>query len=176
MEISDLSIAQFTTASSKGDVYVQFGFVPDFAIAFIGHDQTNPNIYFWANVVALDQWTVEKVLLLTGSSGIVTVVTTGDATIAAYAGGDIISLRDTDGLRLLNGATTGEYFNETTASSPKHVDQHGLCISSLAASLGTGSASITGSSTYTTQAGLLISDNIQTNSAKNLILAFRRNR
>lgn len=177
MLVSDIAIAQFTSkTSSAGDVFVQLGFVPSFAIVVVNHGGTNPNVYLWANHDDLSQWADELALLVTGSSGVITRVATAGQSIDQYAGGDIITLDEADGLRRKNGTTTAEYFNETTDSDPKHVDQSGVAISSLATAVGTGGVPLNGPQSVTTQPGLAISNDVQVAGAANLVLAFRRNR
>jgi galactokinase len=172
MEISDLAIAQFTSkTSSAGVVKVMFGFVPDFALLFVDHGGTNPNQYWWFNNTNLSQWAAALSLLTTGSTGVVTRVTSG---ITAYAGGDIVVL-DSAGERWVSGVDTSESGDETTNSDPKHVDQDGAAITGLVASSSTG-ASLTGSGNFMTQAGLSIPAALQVAGGANIILAARRNR
>jgi len=54
-----------------GDVTVDCGFLPSFAILFEDTEGTNPNIYFYSKLWN-DQSTTLGALLLTGSSGVVT--------------------------------------------------------------------------------------------------------
>jgi len=99
-----VAVAQFTSASTAGVVRVLFGFVPDFAIIIQNHGGTNPNIRIWVNNTKFSQWADALSLLLTGSTGVVTRVTSG---VEQYAGGTQISSA------------------ETTNSDPKHVDRAG---------------------------------------------------
>lgn len=87
------SMAQWTVGGTARATYVMFGFVPDYVRVFINHSATNPDILEWFNKATLSQWLdADDHLLLTGSTGVVTRVTTG---IAAYAGGDTIAADET---------------------------------------------------------------------------------
>lgn len=105
------TIAQFTASSTARRTLLQLGFVPDLVIILAAHTATNPNILLWANKGGqtlpagaqvsgvttvpdiLSQWLdADDHLLITGSSGVVTRVTTG---IAAYFGGDTIAADET---------------------------------------------------------------------------------
>jgi hypothetical protein len=96
--------AQFTSASTAGIVDVELGFVPDGVIYIRDHGGTNPSIYLWFNNTAFSQWAAALSLLITGSTGVVTRVTSG---ITVYNGGETIATA------------------ETTASDPKHVNLEG---------------------------------------------------
>lgn len=62
-------------------VNVDLGFIPEFSIMFESTGQTNPNIYFWFRRFVDDQSMYG--LLLTGSSGVVTRVTTAATGLSA---------------------------------------------------------------------------------------------
>lgn len=109
---AEITMAQFTAGATARRTLLQLGFVPDAAIVFAAHTATNPNILFWFNKggqtlpanmqvpdgadsfgtlapSVLSQWLdADDHLLLTGSTGVVTRVTTG---IAAYFGGEEIT-------------------------------------------------------------------------------------
>jgi hypothetical protein len=171
MLISDIAIAQFTSATTPGVVDVMLGFVPDFAILIADVDGTNPNLRLWANSDRTPLWADALSLLVTGSSGVITRDTSG---IKKYAGGEHVSL-NAAGERFVDGVDTTEAGAETTQSDPKHVDQAGNPITALGAASSTG-ASLTTSNQIITQPGLLIPADHQAANGKNLLVAFRGNR
>lgn len=168
MLISDISIAQFTSASSAGVVNVQLGFVPDFAVLYVDVGGTNPNMYTWANHASLSLWPATLNLLTTGSTGVVTAGTSSG--IVAYAGGDTL--------------TAGASVND----DPKYVDENGDIESFTAAEggdntgAGPGGAFSDGNPPLgmkhlpLTRAGLKILAALQVNSGINILVAYRRNR
>lgn len=87
-------LAQFTAGATARDTYLQLGFVPDFVIVFAAHGATNPNQLWWFNQESLNtQWLDDDDhLLTTGSTGVITRVTTG---IDKYIGGDLIAADET---------------------------------------------------------------------------------
>ena len=99
-----MAIAQFTSASTAGIVNVELGFKPDFCIFIADIGATNPNINVWANNASVSSWAAALALLITGSTGVVTL---DAASLAIYAGGDTIASA------------------QTVNSSPKHVDLYG---------------------------------------------------
>lgn len=156
---SGVTIAQWTVSSTARQTYLMLGFVPDFAICFMDHGGTNPNILFWANKGGqtlpagmtapgstsstapnnISQWLdADDHLLLTGSTGVVTRVTTG---IKAYFGGDTLTA------------------DKTVDSNPTYVHAVGGTF---------------GQSGEVTAEGLEFPAAILTNSAKNIVLAFRQ--
>lgn len=106
-----ITMAQFTAGATARRTLLQLGFVPDAVVVVAAHTATNPNLLFWFNKggqtlpanmqtpsvttapTGLSQWLdADDHLLLTGSTGVVTRVTTG---IAAYFGGELISADET---------------------------------------------------------------------------------
>lgn len=112
-------IAQWTTGSTARLTRLLLGFVPDYCRIFVNHEATNPSILEWFNKggqtlpaaqqvpnpnaaatgpgtqapSVISQWLdADDHLLLTGSTGVVTRVTSG---IAAYFGGDLIAADNT---------------------------------------------------------------------------------
>ena len=102
-----VAIAQFTAGSTARQTFVQFGFIPDLVLVIANHTATNPDLLLWINKGGqtlpasqqvpnvttapsiLSQWLdANDHLLVTGSTGVITRVTTG---IAAYFGGDLIA-------------------------------------------------------------------------------------
>lgn len=112
MQISDLVICQFTSASTKGDVYVCPGFTPDFVWGLfnVAAAQT-PDFQLWCNPATVSLWPA-AILKLTGSTGVTSVDADAGDFFTAYAGGDLM-----DG-------------TETANTDPKHVDQTGALIAS----------------------------------------------
>lgn len=137
------AIEFISKSSSAGIVHAMVGWEPDVAILIAGHDQTNPNVYIWANskyagsgIAAGSGWPALLSLLITGSTGVVTRDTTG---IGVYAGGDTVASA------------------ETNNTAGKHVDA-------------AGNAAAAGD---VTSAGLSIPADHQTASARNLLLCFK---
>ena len=147
-----VTVVEFISASTAGVVNLELGFQPDAVIYVQDHGGTNPNIRIWANVAEFSGWAAALSLLVTGSTGVVTRVTTG---ITAYAGGDTI------GSLALPA--------ETANSDPKHVALDG----SARATFGGTAVSVT--NLYVTSEGLTLAAAVQTNSGRNLVIAFRRN-
>lgn len=136
-----LKVAQFTTASSKGQVYLSLGFVPDFVMALLNITGTNPNMFYWCNPATITSFPAQLITML-GSSGVFTIDTDAVDIVTAYAGGE----------------REGQDFSgETANSATKHVDHTGALI---------------GSGLYT-PAGIYITDEYQTNSGINIVVAFR---
>lgn len=141
----DISLAQFTSkTSSAGVVNVMLGYVPDLAIFISGYDQTNPDIYIFANAAKLTEWGDERHIKMLGSTGVLTVVTTSGQVLDAYDGGDV--------------RTTAQ----TTNSDPKDVNRAGVA----ATGAGTDTPVIT-------SPGIRVPSQIQTAGAKNLLIALR---
>lgn len=82
-------ICQFTSAATKGDVYVSVGFKPDFIIAFLDITGTNPNQIYWGNPANITLWPAQ-VIKNTGSSGILTIDADAGDFFTAYDGGEIV--------------------------------------------------------------------------------------
>lgn len=114
----NISGAEFQSAASAADVVVVLGFVPHFILGHINNRATNPNTLVWWNRDLYTIWQAgaDDTILTTGSSGIDTVDT---ASIAAYAGGDIVTAddvtntkyRDRHGNTLAAGTRTGAGFS-----------------------------------------------------------------
>lgn len=104
-------VAQWTVSSTARATNLQLGFVPDYVEAILNHGATNPDFLYWFNKGGqtlpasqqvggisaapslFSQWLdADDHLILTGSSGVVTRVTTG---IAVYFGGDLIAADET---------------------------------------------------------------------------------
>lgn len=151
------TMAQFTAGGTARRTLLQLGFIPDAVIVIANHGGTNPDILVWANKGGqtidaalqiaggpttlpdvLSQWLdADDHLLITGSTGVVTRVTTG---IKIYQGGETIAA------------------DETVSSNPVHPFAKGNfpkagCV---------------------TAAGIELPAAILTNSAKYIVLAFRR--
>ena len=149
-----VTVVEFISASTAGVVNLELGFQPDAVIYVQDHGGTNPNIRIWANVSEFAGWAAGLNLLLDGgpTQALLTRVTTG---ITAYAGGDTI------GSLALPA--------ETANSDPKHVALDG----SARATFGGTAVSVT--NLYVTSEGLTLAAAVQTNSGRNLVIAFRRN-
>jgi hypothetical protein len=151
----NITVTQFTAkASSAGVVNVMLGFIPDFAIFISGFDQTNPDVYLWANGSAtagefgkFALWGSERHLKITGSTGVITVVTTASQVLDLFAGGTTVSTA------------------ETTNSDPKHVNEQGTELTAASST-----------TPIITKQGMRIPSQIQTASAKNLLLAWRNDK
>lgn len=102
--VNDIVCCEFISASTAGIVNVELGFGPDFAILIADHGKTSPDIYIWFNNARWASWAAALALLITGSTGVVTRVTSGPT---VFAGGNLIATA------------------ETANSSPKHVDLDG---------------------------------------------------
>ena len=120
------AMAQFTAGSTARQTQLQLGFVPDFVLVLALHSATNPNILIWCNkggqsVPAaqlitggpttfpsiLSQWLdADDHLLLTGSTGVVTRVTTG---IKAYFGGERVAADETINSNPVHPFTNGTF-------------------------------------------------------------------
>lgn len=70
---------------------IDFGFLPDWALLFTGTEDTNPNIYVWFRGFVDDDSMYG--LLITGSTGVVTRVTTAATGLAVYEPGVIIGVK-----------------------------------------------------------------------------------
>lgn len=120
------AMAQFTAGSTARRTLLQLGFVPDFVLVIGAHTATNPNLLLWCNkggqsvpaeqVITgapttypnvLSQWLdADDHLLVTGSTGVVTRVTTG---IKAYFGGERISADETINSNPVHPFTQGTF-------------------------------------------------------------------
>ena len=143
-----VSMIEWISASTAGVVNLEFGFQPDFVINIQNHGGTNPNIWVWANSAEFAGWAAALGLLVTGSTGVVT-RDTGSFTV--YAGGDVIEAVETEN------------------SDPKHVGMDGT------AAITFRGAGISSTNHYVTSAGLIVPADHQTNSGRNLTVAFRAN-
>lgn len=149
MNVLMAMIEFISKASSAGVVNAQLGFAPDFAILIVNHGGTNPDIYLWANSGQVPGWATALALLITGSTGVVTRVTSGPT---VFAGGTVIA--------------TAEGAN----NDPKHIDNLGKAVGE------SGGVNTNNTVPFITQAGLAIPAALQTASGRNLLIAFRRNR
>ncbi len=111
MNISDIAITEFPSASTAGVVNVMLGFRPDFAIFISNHGGTNPDVYLWADNSVMSGWAAALALIITGASGIITRQTSGPT---VFAGGTVVSTA------------------ETANSDPKHVDADGAPVAAAA--------------------------------------------
>lgn len=103
-------IAQWTAHSTARKTRLLLGFIPDYVRIIANHTATSPDVLEWFNKggqtlpagqqvpgtttapANISQWLdADDHLLVTGTSGIVTRVTTG---ISAYFGGDVLSADD----------------------------------------------------------------------------------
>jgi len=101
-------LAQFTSASTAGDVYVELGFIPAYIYLVADVAGTNSNTYEWFDKTELTMiGTINSVLKNTGSTGVRTLVTTAGQVIERYAGGDVVAA------------------DEAATSDPKHVTVDG---------------------------------------------------
>jgi|SRR5581483_5026431 hypothetical protein len=132
----DVAIVEFISASSAATVYVELGFVPDFAILIQNHGGTNPNLHYWLNNDKFSGWAAALSLLHTGATGVLTRNATG---ITKYAGNETIAT------------------NETDNTSGKHITR-------------TGAAGVAG---HVTAPGLTLPAGVQTNSGRNVLVAFK---
>jgi hypothetical protein len=111
-----LTMAQFTAGSTARLTHLQLGFVPDFVQVIALHTATNPNFLYWYNKAVLSQWLdADDHLLLTGSSGEVTRVTTG---IAVYEGGEVIEADETINSNPVHPYTDGTFPKAGVTTSP----------------------------------------------------------
>ena len=103
----DVAITKWDSQATAADAKVSLGFVPDFAICIFDERGTNPNIRFWFNRARYTDWQAgaDDSILMTGSSGVLTVDT---ASVAAYAGGDKVAAAD---------VTAGTYYKRAFAST-----------------------------------------------------------
>jgi hypothetical protein len=103
----DIAIVEaISKTSAAGLLYVELGFVPDFAMVITNHGGVAPDIRFWANRARFPGWTAAaQSILMLGSTGVLSQDT---ASVAVYDGGESISAA------------------ETTDSDPKHVNRAGL--------------------------------------------------
>lgn len=132
-----ISIAQFTSKSTKADAYVMFGFVPTHVRVITDHGGTNPDLFEWFDATKFDEIANadsdnDDAFKLTGSTGVVTVV---DDAISTHSGGTLIT-----------SSNKVDYFTRLGAN-PTAGDY--------------------------SQAGVVVKSGIQTNSKKNLVIAFR---
>lgn len=108
------AVGQFKSAPTTiGIIYLMLGFIPDYFELFSAIDQTSPNIERWFNKATLGfssstnlSTGVDRTILDTGSTGVLTVDTT--PVISAYAGGDVITATEV-----------------ATAATAAHVDRQG---------------------------------------------------
>lgn len=85
--------AEFQSDATAHDVVICLGFVPDYVRAILDSRATNPNIREWFNRDKFPLWQAgaDDSILDTGSTGVLTLDT---ASIATYAGGDIVTATD----------------------------------------------------------------------------------
>lgn len=88
-----VTIAQFTSESTAADIRLVLGFIPGLVHYIQDLQGTNPNARWWVNRDLFASWQAgaDDTILITGSSGIYTLDT---ASIATYAGGDIVTAAD----------------------------------------------------------------------------------
>ena len=102
---ANADFAQWTSDSTPHIVTVVLGYVPDFAEVYIGIEDTNSDLYEWANIATFSQWVAAAdALLTTGSTGVRTLDSTNSP--FAYAGGDTVTATD---------VTNGAYRNRDGA-------------------------------------------------------------
>lgn len=126
--------AEFQSAATAADVVVVLGTVPHAIIGYIDDRATNPNIRTWFNRDLFTLWQAgaDDVILDTGSTGVLTLDT---ASIAAYAGGDIVTAddvtntkyRDRHGNTLAAGTRTGAGFSIPAGDQTNSGYNHFLC-------------------------------------------------
>lgn len=90
----DIAHAQYRSTTPAATLSVIcFGFVPVHVRALIDSRGTNPNQLEWFNRDRFSMWQAgaDDAVLTTGSTGVITVDT---ASIAAYAGGDVVTAAD----------------------------------------------------------------------------------
>jgi hypothetical protein len=143
-----VTVVEFISASTAGVVNLELGFQPDAVIHIQDHGGTNPNIRIWANVAEFPGWAAALSLLVTGSTGVITRVTTG---ITVFAGGTTLAAAETEN------------------SDPKHVSLEGAARATFRG------AAISATNNYVTSQGLTLAAALQTNSGRNLVIAFRSN-
>lgn len=104
--MSQMKVGQFTSASTKGDVYLGLGFIPDFAIV-LNDVGTAPTVDIFLGTVAASLMGAKHIHIAANG----TITLEGDAadTIVAYAGGDKMS----------------ETVAQVATDDPKYVDPSG---------------------------------------------------
>jgi len=138
-----LKIVEFISASTAGIVNVELGFEPDFAILIQAHAATNPNLYLWAN----SKYAGSSVAAGSGWPALLSLLITGSTGVVT---------RDTTGIGVYAGGDTVAS-DETNNTAGKHIDLAGD----------------PASSGHVTAPGLSIPADHQTNSGRNLLLAFK---
>lgn len=138
-------IVQFNSESSAGDIYVGLGYVPDFCV-FIADFAGTPKMYFWASNDEFSGWTDDAAVKFANHASAQLSWDSAD-TISEYAGGGRVGTAQqiTDGVADLLAAKTRD---------------------NSGAQYSTGAV---------LPAGVMVASEIQTNSGKNLLVAFRRN-
>lgn len=131
----NVMLAEFQSAATAADVVVVLGTVPHYIEAFLDDRATNPNKRYWFNRDLFTLWQAgaDDTILDTGSTGVLTVDT---ASIAAYAGGDIVTAddvtntkyRDRHGNTLAAGTRTGAGFSIPAGDQTNSGYNHFVCI------------------------------------------------
>lgn len=91
--MSQIVAAQWTSESTAAAVRLMLGFVPHFAHFIFDANGTNPNERYWVNrdIFTMIAAGADDSILITGSTGVATLDT---ASVATYAGGDIVTAAD----------------------------------------------------------------------------------